>query len=114
MVKLLDDFRELGITTAGDATEVAINAANDAPWDTSLSLAIPNKYKAYASVYLEVCGTGIDDWWQGNNAVDELPAARVRGAKVIFKKYLELKNNTDTIDAIDDISDITTAGTTFF
>jgi hypothetical protein len=114
MIKLLDNFRELGITVQGDATEVAIIAANAATWDTALSLAIPSKFKAYASIYLEVCGTGIDDWWQGNKAVDELPAVRVRGAKVIFKKYLALKNNTDDVDAINTIANLTAAGANFF
>jgi hypothetical protein len=98
--KLLDDFRAMGITTDGDATEVAIEASAAAPWDLNLSLGIQNKYKAYGCIFLEAAGTPIEKWYQGNKAKDELPAVRVRGAKEIFRRYLEVKNEVRNLDGI--------------
>jgi hypothetical protein len=103
--KLLPEFRDLGITVAGDQVELAIEASAAAPWDLNLSLDIPDKYKAYGCIFLEAAGTPIDTWYQGNKARDDLPAVRVRGAKAIFKKYLEIKNDTAAIDEIQTIQD---------
>jgi len=104
MFELLGTFRELGITAMGDGTEVAITAARNAPWDLALANMIPVKYKAYAAIFLEAAGTPIDDWVQGNNAIDTLPAVRVRGIKTIFRRYLEVKNDTANIAAINTVA----------
>jgi hypothetical protein len=104
LTRLTPDFIALGILVAGDANTVHIAAANAAPWDHNLANAIPVRIKAYASIYLEAAGTPIDGWFQGNKAVAEMPSARVRTAKSIMKKYLEVKNNIPGLDAFADVA----------
>jgi hypothetical protein len=104
MWKNIDAFRDLGITVKGDAVEAVIKASFDAPWDVTLSMKIPEKYKAYTCVYLETAGIPIEKWYQGNSARDALPAARVRGAKEIFRRYLEVKNSVKDLEKIDTVS----------
>jgi hypothetical protein len=104
MAPLLEDFRHLGITTADDEVETAITNSRDNPWSTEMSLEIHSKYKAYAALYLEVSGRPIDQWHQGNAAVEELPSAKVRKIKDIFRRYLEVKNNTAGIDSINTVA----------
>jgi hypothetical protein len=104
MWKNIDAFRDLGITTKGDSVESAIEASFDAPWDVTLSMKIPDKYKAYTCLYLETAGIPIDKWYQGNAARDALPAARARGAKEIFRRYLEVKNSVKDLEKIDTVS----------
>lgn len=106
--KLLPDFRILSITTAGDAGEVAIIASANAPWDINLANAIADKYKAYGCIFHEASGTPIDKWYQGNKARDEMPAARVRGIKEVFRRYLEVKSNVGGLAAITDTAAFTT------
>jgi len=103
---LLPDFRALRITIADDAVEAAIIACANAPWDINLSLAIPNKFKAYACILREVAGNPIDKWYQGNSAVDELPASKVRGIRNIFRRYLDVKNNIN-VDTHTTVADFT-------
>jgi hypothetical protein len=105
MWKNIDAFRETGITTPDDEVEAAIKASADAPWDVALSLNIPEKYKAYMCLYLEASGTPIDNWYQGNKARDALPAARVRGAKEIFRRYLEVKHDVTGLNEINATAD---------
>jgi hypothetical protein len=104
LIRLVDDFVALRILADGDPTHLAIRASADAPWDINLSYAIPDKIKAYGYIFLEAAGTPIDDWKQGSKAVDQLPNARVKGCKVVFKKYLELKNNTTDIEAANTVA----------
>lgn len=104
MAPLIEDFRSLGITTPDDETETAITNSRNNPWSTEMSLEIHNKYKAYAALFLEVSGRPIDQWHQGNSAVEELPSAKVRKIKDIFRRYLEVKNNTAGIDAINTVA----------
>lgn len=100
---LITSFRELGILKGSD--EADITASAESPWNLELAGKIRSDLKAYASIFLETAGTGIDKWSQGNKAVAALPSVRVKGAKVIFKKYLDLKNNTERIDAIREVSE---------
>jgi hypothetical protein len=106
ILKLLPDFRLLRITTEGDANEALITAAANAPWSTEAANDIPVKFRGYACIFLQAAGTPIDGWFQGNNAVAEMPANRVRGAKSIFRKYLEVKNDVD-VDELDTIAKFT-------
>lgn len=103
---LLPDFRAVRITVAGDANEVAIIASANSPWEVNLANNIPDKIKAYGCIFLQVAGTPIDSWYQGNKAVDDLSSAKVRGAKAIFRKYLEVKNNV-SVDAFTDVAAFT-------
>jgi hypothetical protein len=103
LLALLVPFTEMGIFIGTDIDTIRASAA--APWDLDLAGQIRSVLKGYASIYLEAAGTGIDKWYQGNNAVAAMPAARVKGAKVIFKKYLELKNNTEKVDAITSVAE---------
>ena len=103
--KLLPDFRIMNITRENDANERAVIACAASPWDLELSLAIPEKLKAYAAIYLDVSGTPIEKWYQGNKAVDELPSSKVRKLKEIFRKYNELKSDVGDINAIANIRD---------
>lgn len=98
LINLLPDFRILRITVQGDADEDAITACAARPWDTNLSLAIRDKFKAYGCLYLQAAGTSIDNWYQGNRAVSNLPAAKVRMAKEIFRRYLEVKNSVGDLN----------------
>jgi hypothetical protein len=98
--KMLPDFRALGITSLNDADEGYIIASADAPWDLNLSVLILDKYKAYGAIFLQAAGTPIDKWYQGNKAVEGLPAARVRAIKDVFLKYLEVKNKIDGVSTI--------------
>jgi len=103
---LLPDFIALRVVVAGDANEIAITASSDAPWDTALATAIPEKIKAYGCIFLQTAGTPIDSWYQGNRAMDSMAAARVRGAKVIFRRYLEVKNEVN-VDALANVAAFT-------
>lgn len=114
ILKLLPDFRNLGITAIGDANETFITASANAPWDAVISLLILDKFKAYACIFLTAAGTPIDNWYQGNKARDDMPAARVRGATAIFKKYLEVKNNTQAIDGITTVAGFNVPAVTGF
>jgi len=112
MYPMFEDFRALGITEEDDDVEEAIKECNDNPWNTNLSLSIQSKYKAYAALFLQCCGKSLDEWHQGNKAVDELPAAKVRKVKEIFKKYLEVKNESTGIDTITDVAGFRTTAVT--
>jgi len=112
--KLRDDFIRLGIFASGDAVDTAITACKDNAWNIVLSLDIPNRVKAYAAIYLDVAGIGIDKWYQGNKAIDELPASKVKASRVIFKKYLELTTNTEAVTAATDTAAMVTAIPTGF
>jgi len=96
--ELLPAFKELKIVTAADETAIELSAAS--PWDIGIANNIRGSLKAYASIYLEVCGRGIDDWHQGEKELQNLPSLKVKAAKVIFKKYLEIKLDVTTVDAV--------------
>jgi len=106
--ELLPDFIALRIIIAGDANENAIVASSDAPWSVALAAAIPEKIKAYGCIFLQTAGTPIDSWYQGNRAMDGMAAARVRGAKAIFRRYLEVKNEVN-VDVLADVADFTSS-----
>jgi hypothetical protein len=104
---LIPDFRALRITANGDATETAIEACRARPWDVALSATIDEKYKAYGCLFLQVAGTPIDNWIQGNKAVANMPAAKVRAVREIFRKYLDLKNNVTNLDTMTTVAAMT-------
>jgi len=104
--ELLPDFAALRVVITGDVNEAAIIASSNAPWDIALSAAIPDRIKAYGCIFLQTAGTPIDSWFQGNKAMDSMAAARVRGAKAIFRKYLEVKNDVN-IDALENVAAFT-------
>jgi hypothetical protein len=113
LVKLLDDFVALGILTAASPQYAAIVAAGDNPHSHVHASAIHDKYKAYGAIFLQAAGTPIDNWIQGNKAIDALPSAKVRGAKEIFRRYLEVKNNTTAVNSITSVAGFTAMGTFF-
>lgn len=106
LAKLLPDFRNLGITTANDVDEQAILASAAAPWDLDLAAAIGEKFKAYGCIYLEAAGIPLDKWVQGNKAMNALPASKVRGAKAICKRYLEVKNDITNLAQLNTVAAI--------
>jgi len=106
---LLEDFRNLGITEDGDEVERAVIACRENSWDTALSLNIPERIKAYASLFREVSGSPIEKWYQGNSAVEAMASVKVRKVRDIFRRYLEVKNDTAGINAINTIADFDTA-----
>jgi len=97
--KLLGEFVEMGILHDGGADYRKIETASRQPWNVAASNDIPEKYKAYAMLFLETAGTPIDSWYQGQKAVSNMPAIRVRTTKHIFKKYMEIKSNVGAVDA---------------
>jgi len=80
-----------------DAVADLIVDAHNAPWDVTLANLIPRRVVAYCSIYLETSGTGIKEWYQGNKAVAGLPAAKVRSAKVIFAKYIDMSSDVAAV-----------------
>jgi len=108
--KNISVFIELGIVVDGDAVHRAIEAAASSPWDIALANEIPSVIKAYACIYLEAAGTPIEKWRQGNKARDDLPSFRARGAKEIFRRYLEIKNSTNGLNAVNDLQTLTAPG----
>jgi hypothetical protein len=105
---LLPNFRDLRITSLNNADEQLIVASAAAPWDTNLSLLILPKFRAYGCIFLRAAGTPIDNWHQGNKAVDELAATRVRAIKDVFVRYLELKNVVPGLAAATDVASLST------
>jgi len=106
--ELLPDFITLRIVVHGDADEIAILDCSNSPWDVALATAIPDRLKAYGCIFLQTAGTPIDSWYQGNRAMDDMAAAKVRGAKDIFRKYLEVKNAVD-VDVLDNVAAFATS-----
>jgi hypothetical protein len=106
LLSLRDDFRALNITAQGDQVEGLIDTSAAEPWNIDAANAIPDKYKAYASIFLQAAGTPIDNWHQGNKAAGNLPASRVRGAKATFARYLEVKNDIAGLNALNDVAAI--------
>lgn len=114
MRDLLPAFEELGICAPTDPNGLAIIASQESPWDVGLANAIPNRLKAYASIFLEAAGTPIDDWYQGNKAVSLMPAVKVNAAKLIFRRYLTVKNATMDLATIDTVAGFQNAAITNF
>jgi len=98
---------DLRLFEEGDPIDLAIAASLASPWDMSLAAAIPEKLKGYVCIYLEAAGTPIDGWYQGNRARDAMPAAKVRGARAIFKRYLEITNDTEAALRATDVAEMT-------
>lgn len=109
LYKIREDFLALRIYAEGSATDLAIIACKDSPWDITLSLQIPEKVKAYGSIYLDAAGTPIDKWYQGIKAVNDMPSSKVRACKTVFKKYMELKNKMDDVESATEVSAMITA-----
>lgn len=97
-------LKTLGVVK--DPEVIAISAANDTPWDVSVANNIPRRVVAYCYIYLEAAGKGIDNWYQGEKAVNELPAAKVRAAKVVFKRYLDASNDTTAVESATSAQDV--------
>jgi len=99
LINLLPYFRELGITVLDDAAESAIKRSDAEPWDFAIASKIPDKLLAYSYIFHEAAGTPIENWYQGRKAADKLPAARFKGAKDIFKRYLAVKNDASIYES---------------
>jgi len=95
---VMNELKELGVMSA--AEEAAVAASANAPWDVSLSTKISKKVIGYACLFLQAAGTPIENWYQGNKAANELPVSKIRALKMVFKKYIDLKNNVDGVDGI--------------
>jgi len=108
LIKLENEFTELGVFRGGDIDAIRLSA--DSPWDVRLASSIRDDLKAYASLFLEAAGTPIDNWYQGEKAVANLPAIKVKNAKAIFKIYLNLKNNVGESDDYPDVPSLTKDG----
>jgi len=83
--------------SAANRERAIIRNAAEAPWDVQLAALIPRRILAITAIYLECAGRGIDDWVQGNRAVDELPSQRVRSFRDYIKKYLEITGNSEAV-----------------
>lgn len=110
--KLTRMFTELGIFKAGDAE--IVEASAKAPWDVALANEIPGRLKAYASIYLAASGRPLDDWYQGNKAVDEMDNPRINAAKIIFKKYNILRAEHGDIEDAASVEDLRAQTEGFF
>jgi hypothetical protein len=93
-----DAFLDLEIYASGDTTDQAIIASKDAPYNIQLSYDIPNKIVGYASLFFQAAGKDVGKWWQGEKAEDEIPAAKLKSIKKVFKKYLEITGDAGQID----------------
>lgn len=102
-------FLDLEIFEAGGASDVAIIASSTNPHDVQLSYAIPKNLVGYASLFFEVGGIDVGQWYQGAKAESELPAAKVKAIKSVFKKYLSIKNNISSIEDTDNITALNAA-----
>lgn len=98
IITVMNELKELRIMSTAD--EAAVNASANAPWDITLSSRISKKVVGYACLFLQAAGTPIENWYQGNKAVDELPVSKIRALKMVFKKYIDLKNNVDNVESI--------------
>jgi hypothetical protein len=100
--KLLFDIREdfiaLEIFEEGDEVDNNIIYSKDNPHNVSASYDIPKKVVGYASLFYQTAGVDVGQWYQGEKYEMEIPAARVRSIKEIFRKYLELKNRIGDIE----------------
>jgi len=100
--KLLDEIRShfiaLGIYEEGDGADLAIQASKNSPHDISLSYNIPKELVGYASLFFQAAGKDVGKWYQGEKYESEIPAAKVKSIKMIFKKYLELDSNVAGIE----------------
>jgi hypothetical protein len=99
LVNLLPYFRELGITVKDDVDETAVRFSDAEPWDFTVAAKIPDKLLAYGYIFHEAAGTPIEKWYQGKRAAEKLPAARFKGAKDIFKRYLAVKNDASIYES---------------
>lgn len=100
-------LKVLGVIT--DAEVVTITTASESPWDITLADAIPKRIKGFCAIYLDASGRGIDKWYQGNKAMDAMPAAKVRATKVIFKAYLDAVNDTSAVASATTASEVIAA-----
>jgi hypothetical protein len=100
--KLLHEVRghfiAMGIYEAGSEEDIAIIASKDSPHDISLSYDIPKQLVGYASLFFQAAGKDVGKWYQGEKYESEIPAAKVKTIKAIFKKYLELDSNVAGIE----------------
>jgi len=110
--KLLHEIRHhftaLEIYTEGDETDELIQQSKDNPHNIELSYQIPKHIIGYASLFFQVAGKDVGKWYQGEKCESEIPAAKVKSVKLIFKRYLEIYSNVegieeaDTVDALRD------------
>lgn len=106
IITVMNELKELGVISSAD--ELAIVASANAPWDVALSTKISSKVVGYACLFLQAAGTPIESWYQGSKAVDGLPVSKVRALKMVFKKYIDLKNNVDGVDGIKSLQQLLT------
>jgi hypothetical protein len=114
LMKIRDDFVALGIFEDKGSVSDSIQKSYDAPWDITLSKKIPEKMLGYASLYLEACGTPIDNWWQGEKAVSQFPSVTAKKAKEIFKRYLIIKADVGDLEKITKTGELSKAVKAFW
>lgn len=112
LAALIPAFKDLGIIKGDDEKDILKAAEN--PWDLQLNKKVRSVLKAYGCLYLRAAGTPIDAWIQGNKEVDKLPAVKVRGALDIFRKYLEIVNETSKVTQAKTKQEIAQIATAFF
>jgi hypothetical protein len=98
----LSVLRELKIVSEDEV--ILIEDDNENLWDVAKALKIPKRIVAYCNIYLIAAGREIDNWYQGEKSMAVLSAAKIRSAKLIFKKYLAISSN---VNAIEDASNLT-------
>jgi hypothetical protein len=91
-------FIALGIYNQNSAEDLAIIASKDNPHDITLSYNIPKHLVGYASLFFQAAGKDVGKWYQGDKYESEIPAAKVKTIKAIFKKYLEIDSNVAGIE----------------
>lgn len=117
--KLLHEIRHhfvaLGIYAGGGEIDNFIIESKDNPHDIELSYRIPKHIVGYASLFFQVAGKDVGKWYQGEKYESDIPAAKVKSIKSIFKKYLELYSNVGNIEGAESVDNLrTTIGDDFW
>lgn len=88
--------------TVDPATDKIVKAAEDHPWDMELINAIPVNVVQLTYVWLDVCGTLPDKWYQGIKAMQTLSNFKNARLRAAFKKFIAKKANIESVDELAD------------
>jgi hypothetical protein len=109
LFEMIEVFTDLQIIDEEGSAFVSIRNAKDAPHDIGLSKEIPVKLVGYAALFFEVSGKDVGKWYQGEKALQDVPAVRIKAIKSVFRKYLELKNKIGEIDSASNLDGLIVA-----
>lgn len=104
--KMMESIRGPFPTLISDATAAFIQEANDNRWDKERADLIPRNVVAITYIWLEVSKQLPDEWFQGNKAISEMNPSVAKMFRTLFKRYLDIAGNTDTIGAIGSIREL--------